>query len=241
MRCQGRILPLPEGDLVRLQVVGLHDLEAIHGKGVVQRAPDPQRDRAVDERRELHGHDRADVDRELPARLGGIRHDQGKRRPERQVDHDDDRHHVQHFGEVPPRPAVPAEVHAPDDQCQCARAARQVQGEGFQPEFHVLRESFSAGSAGTGLSSTGAGSPGMARCSVSQAPRSISRQRSLQNGRNGALSHSSSRWQVGQLTRTGLTALDPQLQQLSVKVTSVWAWVGRAVSPFQVRKRMLQR
>ena len=81
----------------------------------------------------------------------------------------------------------------------------------------------------------------MARCSVSQAPRSISRQRSLQNGRNGALSHSSSRWQVGQLTRTGLTALDPQLQQLSVKVTSVWAWVGRAVSPFQVRKRMLQR
>src|SRR5437588_990748 len=35
--------------------------------------------------------------------------------------------------------------------------------------------------------------------------------------------------------------LDPQPQQLSVKVTSVWAWVGRAVSPFQVRKRMLQR
>ena len=81
----------------------------------------------------------------------------------------------------------------------------------------------------------------MARCSESQAPRSISRQRSLQNGRNGALSHVSSRWQVGQLMRTGLTALDSQLQQLSVKVTSVWAWVGRAVSPFQVRKRMLQR
>src|SRR5215469_3765221 len=33
----------------------------------------------------------------------------------------------------------------------------------------------------------------------------------------------------------------PQLQQLSVNGTSAWVWVGRVVSPFQVRKRTLQR
>jgi len=42
---------------------------------------------------------------------------------------------------------------------------------------------------------------GMARCSLTHAPRSTSLQRSLQNGRNGeAADHSTGRWQVGQVT-----------------------------------------
>jgi hypothetical protein len=41
----------------------------------------------------------------------------------------------------------------------------------------------------------------MTRCSLTHAPRSISLQRSLQNGRNGeAADHSTGRWQVGQAT-----------------------------------------
>src|SRR6202022_18996 len=45
---------------------------------------------------------------------------------------------------------------------------------------------------------------GIARCSESQAPRSIRRQRSLQNGRKGDVDQSISRLQVGHLTRGGL-------------------------------------
>jgi hypothetical protein len=55
------------------------------------------------------------------------------------------------------------------------------------------------------------GSPGTARCSVSHAPRSINRQRSLQNGRCGEASlHSIFRPQVGQAT-VELIALPAQL------------------------------
>src|SRR5215469_18043949 len=56
----------------------------------------------------------------------------------------------------------------------------------------------------TGFSGGGVLSPGIARCPESQAARSIRRQRSLQNGRNGAVSQSKSRWHVGHLTRAGL-------------------------------------
>src|SRR6185437_12312425 len=52
--------------------------------------------------------------------------------------------------------------------------------------------------------STGAASLGMACFSDSHAPRSINRQRSLQNGRYGELAQSISRRQVGHLTPLGL-------------------------------------
>ncbi len=49
----------------------------------------------------------------------------------------------------------------------------------------------------------------MPRCSVSHAPKSISLQRSLQNGRNGEASdHSMDRPQVGHLTRAALMTLE---------------------------------
>src|SRR5690348_16336616 len=57
----------------------------------------------------------------------------------------------------------------------------------------------------TWFSGGGALSPGIARWPEIQAPRSISRQRSLQKGRKGAVSQSKSRWHVGHLTRAGLT------------------------------------
>src|SRR6185312_9537392 len=47
-------------------------------------------------------------------------------------------------------------------------------------------------------------SPGIARCPETHAPRSIRRQRSLQNGRKRACSQSRSRLQVGHLMRPGL-------------------------------------
>ena len=88
-------------------------------------------------------------------------------------------------------------------------------------------------------------SSGIACFPESQAPRSISWQRSLQNGRNGALSQSRSRWHVGHLTRAGLIVRfewrPSQGQQLSMNVTSFSAWVGRVVMPCQARKRTLQR
>jgi hypothetical protein len=65
----------------------------------------------------------------------------------------------------------------------------------------------------------------MLRSSLSQAPRSMSRHRSLQNGRKGeTLDHSRSRPQVGHLT-SGFATLEPclksdQVQQISVKGTS---------------------
>jgi hypothetical protein len=83
----------------------------------------------------------------------------------------------------------------------------------------------------------------------------MSLQRSLQNGRKGeSFDHSMSRPQVGHLTVAATTASEAQgsgrrgarpsnryEQQHSMKRTSPSACVGRAVSPFQVRKRMLQR
>ena len=63
------------------------------------------------------------------------------------------------------------------------------------------------------------------------------RQRSLQNGRHfDSATQTTSRWQVGQRTRGA------SIQQVtSWKVTSPGACVAREASPFQVRKRTLQR
>ena len=58
-----------------------------------------------------------------------------------------------------------------------------------------------------GASLSGASSTTIRACSLIQAPRSISRQRSLQNGRHGDASvHSTGRLQVGQGTTLGATA-----------------------------------
>ena len=85
------------------------------------------------------------------------------------------------------------------------------------------------------------------RASRSHAPRSISLQRSLQNGRNGeAGDHSTGRWQVGQgngrqaslaraLKASGAGAV------VSVKRTSSVVWIGRVLASCQTRKRTLQR
>src|SRR3569833_2408749 len=75
----------------------------------------------------------------------------------------------------------------------------------------------------------GAESPGIERCSDSQAPRSISRQRSLQKGRNGELAQSILRWQVGHLTPEGLircnnTTRKPRPRRF---VSSVWRALSR--------------
>jgi hypothetical protein len=78
MRRQRRILLSCEGDLARLQVRGLHDLQAIHGEGIVERAPEPQRGGTVYECRQLHDHDHADIARERPARLARIGDDEGQ-------------------------------------------------------------------------------------------------------------------------------------------------------------------
>jgi hypothetical protein len=99
----------------------------------------------------------------------------------------------------------------------------------------------SSGEEGDSAESGGA-SPGIERCSEIQAPRSISLQRSLQKGRKGALSdHSICRPQVGHLTRAFTAGFPRQVQELSTNGTSTSLWVGRAVSPFQLRNRRLQR
>ncbi len=73
----------------------------------------------------------------------------------------------------------------------------------------------------------------------------MSLQRSLQKGRKGEASdHSMALPQVGQVTRAApMTTRNgaDQLQQLSMNRTSLSTCVGRTASPFQVRKRMLQR
>ena len=68
----------------------------------------------------------------------------------------------------------------------------------------------------------------------------MSRQRSLQNGRNGELDHSISRLHVGHLTSVG-TASIGYAQQLSRNGTSTSDCVGRVARPFQLRKRTLHR
>ena len=66
----------------------------------------------------------------------------------------------------------------------------------------------------------------------------MSRQRSLQNGRNGEASvHSTGRWQVGQGTLAGTT----QVQVESVKRTSSEVCTGRFAASCQTRNRTLQR
>ena len=81
-------------------------------------------------------------------------------------------------------------------------------------------------------------SPGIARCSLTQAPRSINLQRSLQNGLNGdSGDHSTGRLQVGQGTLRGM----PQVQVDNVNRTSSVVWTGRLPASCQTRKRMLQR
>jgi len=81
-------------------------------------------------------------------------------------------------------------------------------------------------------------SPGIVRCSLTHAPRSISLQRSLQNGRNGdSGDHSTGRWQVGQGTMRGM----PQVQVDSVNRTSSVVCTGRLPASCQTRKRTLQR
>src|SRR5579872_3736587 len=100
-----------------------------------------------------------------------------------------------------------------------------------------------ASSAGSrGGSDSAAVSAGMARFSDNHAPRSINRQRSLQNGRKGDAFQSISRLQVGHLT-SGLIAVPGrfQRQELRMNVTSVSVCVGRVVSPFHCRKRTLHR
>ena len=68
----------------------------------------------------------------------------------------------------------------------------------------------------------------------------MSLQRSLQKGRKAdAGDHSMGRPQVGHLTGGALTR--GYGQQLRTKRTSPSACVARAASPFQVRKRTLQR
>ena len=87
-------------------------------------------------------------------------------------------------------------------------------------------------------------SPGIACFSVIQAPRSMSLQRSLQNGRNGEASdHSTGRWQVGQLTTVAMacTARTAYVHVASVKRTSSAVCTGRLPASCQTRKRMLQR
>jgi hypothetical protein len=90
---------------------------------------------------------------------------------------------------------------------------------------------------------TGISSPGITCFSLAHAPRSMSLQRSLQNGRNGeAGDHSTGRWQVGQETDFRLTAGDQrQVQVVSVKRTSSVVWIGRVLASCQTRKRTLQR
>ena len=77
----------------------------------------------------------------------------------------------------------------------------------------------------------------MACSSLSQAPKSSNRQRSLQKGLNG-LDQSTAFLQCGQRTSVGATA---QVQQVSTKGTSPSACVGRLRTSLHSRKRMLQR
>ena len=72
----------------------------------------------------------------------------------------------------------------------------------------------------------------------------MSRQRSLQNGRNGESDQSISRRQVGHLTRVAHIRAVPwgsYVQLLSMKGTSTSDCVGRVASPCQCRNRTLQR
>jgi hypothetical protein len=79
----------------------------------------------------------------------------------------------------------------------------------------------------------------MARSSLNHAPRSMSRQRSLQNGRNGeSADHSTERSHVGHFT---IGAAIDQVQQVSTKETSSSACTGRWRTSGQVRNRKLQR
>lgn len=81
----------------------------------------------------------------------------------------------------------------------------------------------------------------MTRASLNQAPRSTILQRSLQNGRQvEASTQGTSRLQVGQWA-TGALIVRDQAQVISWKSTSPSACVGREASPFQCRKRTLQR
>ena len=79
-----------------------------------------------------------------------------------------------------------------------------------RPRMVDARSAFQWGVFGIsdGASLSGASSSAIPRCSLIQAPRSISRQRSLQNGRHGNASvHSTGRLQVGQKTTRGATAI----------------------------------
>jgi len=81
-------------------------------------------------------------------------------------------------------------------------------------------------------------SPGIDRCSLTHAPRSINLQRSLQNGRKGdSGDHSTGRLQVGQ----GTTRVMPQLHVDNVNRTSSVVCTPRLTASCQTRKRMLQR
>ena len=88
---------------------------------------------------------------------------------------------------------------------------KTVGGSGFQPLNPSLP--------GSGSSFTGT-----RYCSSAQAPRSISLQRSLQNGRNlFAAVHSTSAAQVGQATRAAIY----RLQNVSSNGTFTSAWCAR--------------
>ena len=88
----------------------------------------------------------------------------------------------------------------------------------------------------------GSSSPWITCLSVIHAPRSISLQRSLQNGRNGdASDHSTGRWQVGQGTVAIAAVRATQVQVASVKCTSSVVCTGRLSASCQTRKRTLQR
>ena len=153
-----------------------------------------------------------------------------------------------------------APVTAPASRCGCRSRTSPTSGRSWSKTLHMEQEQAggvrlkptdqSASAAGrasarlsvfasSASSSVSTASPGIACCSAAHAPRSMSLQRSLQNGRQGELSRPLDgprrRW------GSGTRRHDAHVQTVSWNFTSSVVCAGRAFRSVQRRKRMLQR